>query len=217
MQIRVRNMNKILNEILIINYSIIFYPFVYSAKNYSPYNWIIYFEFLYNIYFIYYIYNVSKFLYDTFFKFFAIIIIESTNNSTRLHQCYIKIYIFKLLQSQRSIEVSLFYHYFPSYTQNYYIRINFANTLEPIKFSETGKKNDEKPRTVVGFLATIKLSSNDRFPSTNTITKKKFPKLHQQSKYQIERAVSKYVNCPIRLAHIWFCSFLLYEGGGGDK
>lgn len=126
-------------------------------------NWIIYFEFLYNIYFIYYIYNVSKFLYDTFFKFFAIIIIESTNNSTRLHQCYIKIYIFKLLQSQRSIEVSLFYHYFPSYTQNYYIRINFANTLEPIKFSETGKKNDEKPRTVVGFLATIKLSSNDRF------------------------------------------------------
>lgn len=36
MQIRVRNMNKILNEILIINYSIIFYPFVYSAKNYSP-------------------------------------------------------------------------------------------------------------------------------------------------------------------------------------
>lgn len=74
MQIRVRNMNKILNEILIINYSIIFYPFVYSAKNYSPYNWIIYFEFLYNIYFIYYIYNVSKFLYDTFFKFFAIII-----------------------------------------------------------------------------------------------------------------------------------------------
>lgn len=47
--------------------------------------------------------------------------------------------------------------------------------------------------------------------------KKKFPKLHQQSKYQIERAVSKYENCPIRLAHIWFCSFLLYEGGGGDK
>lgn len=36
MQIRVRNMNKILNEILIINYFIIFYPFVYSAKNYSP-------------------------------------------------------------------------------------------------------------------------------------------------------------------------------------
>lgn len=67
MQIRVRNMNKILNEILIINYSIIFYPFVYSAKNYSPYNWIIYFEFLYNIYFIYYIYDIS-------FKFSAIII-----------------------------------------------------------------------------------------------------------------------------------------------
>lgn len=178
-------------------------------------NLIIYFEFLYNIYFIYYIYDIS-------FKFSAIIIKSKARIillvSTNVTLKYTFLNSFNHNEATCSIEVSLFYHYFPSYTQNYYIRINFANTLEPIKFSETGKKNDdEKPRTVVGFLATIKLSSNDRFPSTNTITKKKFPKLHQQSKYQIERAVSKYVNCPIRLAHIWFCSFLLYEGGGGDK
>lgn len=187
-------------------------------------NWIIYFEFLYNIYFIYYIYNVSKFLYDTSFKFFAIIIKSKARIIlfvfTNVTLKYTFLNSFNHNEATCSIEVSLFYHYFSPYIQNYYIRINFANTLEPIKFSENfpGKKNDdEKPRTVVGFLATIKLSSNDRFPSTNTITKKKFPKLHQQSKYQIERAVSKYVNCPIRLAHIWFCSFLLYEGGGGDK
>lgn len=32
MQIRVRNMNKVLNKILIINYCIVFYLFIYSAK-----------------------------------------------------------------------------------------------------------------------------------------------------------------------------------------
>lgn len=55
--------------------------------------------------------------------------------------------------------------------QNCYIRINFANTLL-IKFFKTGRKTMMKSQTV-GFLATIKLSSNDRFPSTstNTITK----------------------------------------------
>lgn len=61
---------------------------------------------------------------------------------------------------------------FPSiYMQNCYIRINFANTLL-IKFFKTGRKTMMRPQTV-GFLATIKLSSNDRFlsTSTNTITK----------------------------------------------
>lgn len=142
-------------------------------------NWIIYFEFLYNIYFIYYIYNVSKFLYDTFFKFFAIIIKSKARIillvSTNVILKYTFLNSFNHNEATCSIEVSLFYHYFSPYIQNYYIRINFANILEPIKFSKTGKKNDdEKPRTVVRFLATIKLSSNDRFPSTNTITKKNF-------------------------------------------
>lgn len=137
-------------------------------------NLIIYFEFLYNIYFIYYIYDIS-------FKFSAIIIKSKARIIlfvfTNVTLKYTFLNSFNHNEATCSIEVSLFYHYFSPYIQNYYIRINFANTLEPIKFSENfpGKKNDdEKPRTVVGFLATIKLSSNDRFPSTNTITKKNF-------------------------------------------
>lgn len=123
-------------------------------------NLIIYFEFLYNIYFIYYIYDIS-------FKFSAIIIKSKARIIlfvfTNVTLKYTFLNSFNHNEATCSIEVSLFYHYFSPYIQNYYIRINFANILEPIKFSETGKKNDEKPRTVVGFLATIKLSSNDRF------------------------------------------------------
>lgn len=142
----------------------------------------------YNIYFIYYIYNgILKFLYDMSFKF----ILKYTFLNSFNHN------------------VPLFYHYFSLYMQNYYIRINFANfTLELIKFSKTGRKMMMKSQTV-GFLATIKLSSNDRFPSTSTNTIIKISKASPTnwipiSVYQIERAVSKYVNCSIRLAHIGF-------------
>lgn len=76
---------------------------------------------------------------------FQLIIIKS-NNSICLHQCYIKIYIFKFLQSQRSNVPSKF-HYFTIISLYIYAKLLYSHQLRkhsPDKIFQNGKKNDDE-------------------------------------------------------------------------